>query len=148
MESSATRVLVVANQTAATPDLVEAVRERAARGPTTFTLVVPKFAHGLQKVVDPEDASSAEAEAVIADSLPALSDAAGSKVVGIVGAPAPITAIEDAINELGFDEIIISTLPHRFSRWLRLDLPSKASGLGLPITVVTAKERAPEYAGD
>jgi hypothetical protein len=28
------------------------------------------------------------------------------------------------------------------SKWLKLDLPSKASGLGLPVTTVTAKERA------
>src|SRR3954454_916301 len=57
MESSATpaRILVVANQTAATPALIEAVRERAQAGPATFTLLVPKPAHGLHRVVDPED---------------------------------------------------------------------------------------------
>ena len=49
------RVLVVANKTAATPALIEAVRERAARGPARFTLLVPNAAHGLHKLVDPED---------------------------------------------------------------------------------------------
>ena len=56
MESSApARVLVVAARTAATPALIEAVRERAARGPAKFTLLVPNPTHGLHSVVDPED---------------------------------------------------------------------------------------------
>src|ERR671932_1332763 len=64
MESSSpTRVLVVANKTAATPALMQAVRERAARGPTSFTLLVPNTAHGLHRVVDPEDQQQTEAEA-------------------------------------------------------------------------------------
>ena len=53
--SGEARVLVVANKTAATPALIEAVRERAARGPAKFTLLVPNAAHGLHKLVDPED---------------------------------------------------------------------------------------------
>ena len=53
MESSTpARVLVVAHKTAATPPLMDAVRERAARGPSKFTLLVPKAAHGLHRVVD------------------------------------------------------------------------------------------------
>ena len=51
-------------------------------------------------------------------------------------------AIHDAVNIQGFDEIIISTLPARVSKWLKLDLPSKIAGLGLPVTTVTAGERA------
>ena len=64
----------------------------------------------------------------------------GGHVEGIVGDAEPLAAIQDAINLHGFDEIIISTLPTRVSRWLKLDLPSKAAGLGLPVTTVTAKE--------
>jgi hypothetical protein len=143
MESSApARVLVVAYKTAATPALLEAVRERAARGPARFTLLVPGAAHGLHRVVDPEDQQHDEAEEVLALALPLLEEAAGARVEGIVGAPSPLEAIEDAVNLRGFDEIIISTLPVRVSRWLRLDLPSKVGGLGLPVTTVTARERA------
>ena len=53
MESSApTRVLVVAHKTAATDALLQAVHERARRGPCVFTLLVPKMAHGMHKVVE------------------------------------------------------------------------------------------------
>src|ERR1043166_7529349 len=143
MESSApTRVLVVAHKTAATPSLIEAVRARAARGPCKFTLLVPNPAHGLHRVVDPEDQEAGEAQDVLELALPLLEDAAGAPVEGMIGDPAPLTAIEDAIHAHGFDEIIISTLPARVSKWLKLDLPSKLGGLGLPVTTGTAKERA------
>jgi hypothetical protein len=140
MEST-TRVLVVANKTAATPALLDAVRERAARGPCEFTLLVPNTTHGLHKVVDPEDQSRSEAEQTLELALPLLEDAAGAPVDGMIGVPEPLAAIQDAINLHGFDELIISTLPTRVSKWLRLDLPHKAAGLGLPVTTVTARAR-------
>jgi hypothetical protein len=141
MESAAARVLVVANRTAATEALHAAVRERAAKGPCEFTLLVPNTTHGLHKVVDPEDQSQSEAEATIELALPLIEDAAGKPVDAMIGVPEPLAAIQDAINLHGFDEIIISTLPTRVSKWLRLDLPHKAAGLGLPVTTVTAKSR-------
>jgi hypothetical protein len=140
MESAA-RVLVVANKTAATPALIDAVRERAAKGPCEFTLLVPNTTHGLHKVVDPEDQSQSEAEATLELALPLLEDAAGSPVDGMIGVPEPLAAVQDAVNLHGFDEIIISTLPTRVSKWLRLDLPHKVAGLGLPVTTVTARAR-------
>jgi hypothetical protein len=141
-----TRVLVVANRTAATPALIEAVRERAARGPAVFTLLVPHFAHGLHKVIDVEDTDFSESEAVLELALPLLRQAAGGEVEGIVGDPEPLAAIQDAVNLRGFDEIILSTLPARVSRWLKLDLPSKLTGLGLPVTHVEAREHSPTEA--
>jgi hypothetical protein len=141
MESAA-RVLVVANKTAATPGLLQAVRERAARGPCEFTLLVPNATHGLHALVDPEDQSASEAEQVLELALPLLEEAAGGAPVdGMIGVPEPLAAIQDAVNLHGFDEIIVSTLPHRISRWLRLDLPHKAAGLGLPVTTVVAPSR-------
>jgi hypothetical protein len=143
MESSTpARVLVVAHKTAATPALIEAVRERAARGPAKFTLLVPNPAHGLHAVVDPEDVEQSEGEQVLELAIPLLEEAAGGRVEGMVGDPSPMNAIQDAINLHGFDEVIISTLPARVSKWLKLDLPSKVTGLGLPVTTVTARERA------
>jgi hypothetical protein len=137
------RVLVVANRTAATPALLDAVRERAARGPCSFTLLVPRSAHGLHRLADPEDQATDEADATLELALPLLAEAAGSPVAGLVGDPEPLAAIQDAVNLQGFDEIIVSTLPSRVSRWLKLDLPHKAAGLGLPVTTVTAGGREP-----
>ena len=139
--SEPAHVLVVAHQTAATPALLDAVRERAARGPTTFHLVVPRHPHGLHKVLDPEDASEEEARVALEAALPALTEAAGSEVTGSIGDPEPLMAIQDAVNLGGYTEIIISTLPLGISRWLKLDLVSKARGLGLPVTHVAAGEK-------
>ncbi len=143
MESSAqARILVVAHKTAATPALLDAVRARAAQGPARFTLLVPNAAHGLHRVIDPEDQESSEVDQVLALALPLLEEAAGGPVEGIIGDASPLDAIQDAVNVRGFDEIIISTLPARVSRWMKLDLPSKLRGLGLPVTTVTARETA------
>ena len=144
MESSASpRVLVVANRTAATPSLIEAVRERAAKGPASFTLLVPLHSGALHRLASTveEHADPDEAEAVLELAIPLLEDAAGGPVEGITGDPDPLTAIHDAVNTRGFDEIILSTLPARVSRWLRLDLVHKLDGLGLPVTHVEAAGR-------
>jgi hypothetical protein len=142
MESSdPARVLVVAHKTAATPGLLEAVRERAARGPVQFTLLVPNATHGLHTLIDPEDQTHSEADQMLELALPLLEEAAGGPVEGIVGDASPMDAIADAVNLHGFDEVIISTLPKTVSKWLKLDLASKVSVLGLPVTTVTAKGR-------
>jgi hypothetical protein len=133
-------VLVVAHQTAATPGLLEAVHERAERGPVKFHLVVPRMPHGMHKVVDPQDAGQDDAQQVLDDALPKLSQAAGAEVTGSLGDAEPLMSIQDAINLGHYDEIIISTLPTRISRWLRLDLVSKTKGLGLPVTHVEQVE--------
>jgi hypothetical protein len=141
MESSTpTRVLVVAHKTAATKGLLDAVRDRAERGTCVFTLLVPNSAQGLHRVVDPEDQGASAAQGVLDRALPLLERAAGTHVEGMVGDADPLAAVHDAINLLGFDEVIISTLSARISRWLKLDLPSKVSGMGLPVTTVTANE--------
>ena len=136
--SEPAHVLVVAHQTAATPGLLDAVHERAERSPARFHLVVPRQPHGIHKVVDPQDASSEEAQLVLDAALPKLSSVAGHEVTGSLGDAEPLMAIQDAINLGHYDEIIISTLPLGISRWLKLDLVSKARGLGLPVTHVLA----------
>lgn len=141
MSTDPARVLVVAHRTAAAQPLLDAVRHRAEQSPARFTLLVPKTVHGLARVLDPEDVSNADAEAVLELALPLLEGAAGSEVGGMIGAADPMAAVEDAVNIHGFDEIIVSTLPSRVSRWMRIDLPRKIAGLGLPVTTVTAHAR-------
>jgi hypothetical protein len=125
------RVLVVANRTAATPTLLEEVRARARRSPCTFTLLVPR------PYWDPE---TEEAAATLELAIPLLDEAAGGHVDGILGDSDPFAAVLQAVVRGSFDEIIISTLPARVSRWLRRDLPHRVEALGLPVTVVTAKQ--------
>jgi hypothetical protein len=138
MESSVpARVLIVEHNAPVTQALLRAVSERAARGPCRFTLLIPNPARGLHKVVDPQDQSAGPARAALDASVSALRKAAaGMPVDGIVGDPDPVAAVEDAINLRGFDEIIISAHSPRLSRLLKLDLPSKISGMGLPVTTV------------
>jgi hypothetical protein len=124
-------VLVVAHRTAATPRLLEEVRARAVRSPCVFTLLVPR------PYWDPD---TDEAAATLELALPVLEEAAGDHVEGIIGDSDPLVAIQLAIDEVGVDEIIISTLPARVSRWLHRDLPHRVEALGLPLTVITAQQ--------
>ena len=45
----------------------------------------------------------------------------------MVGVANPLDAVQDALNLHGFDEVILSALPARVSRWLHLDLPAQDS---------------------
>jgi hypothetical protein len=143
---SATRVLLVANRTATAEPLLEAVRQRASRGPATFHLVVPATPQGLHRVVDPEVAGRDDAQRRLELALPLLSEVAGHPVPGHVGDANPLAAVHDALNLRGFDEIILSTLPWRLSRWMKIDLPSKVRALGLPVLHVTPGVSQPERA--
>jgi hypothetical protein len=96
--------------------------------------------HGMHKLVDPEETGQDDAQNVLQDALPKLSEAAGAEVTGDLGDAEPLCAIQDAVNLGHYDEIIISTLPKRVSRWLKLDLVSKTKGLGLPVTHVEQVE--------
>lgn len=136
MTPAPNRVLIVANRTATTPALLEEVQARARRGDATFHLVVPASPNGLHRVVDPEAAGREEAESHLRAALPRLCAAVGAQVSGEVGDSSPMAAIADAIHASGADEIIISTLPRRLSRWARLDLPRRAQDFGVPVTHV------------
>ncbi len=133
------RILIVANRTAATPGLLTEVRERAGRGPCRFTLLVPR------PFYDPD---TEEAAITLELALPLLEEAAGGRVEGLVGDTDPFVAVRQTLEGEQFDEVIVSTLPTHVSHWLRLDLPARVRRLGLPVTVVTAKQRALAAAQD
>jgi hypothetical protein len=108
---------------------------------------MPSSPHGLHRVVDPEDNGRDEAGVRLAHALPLLTAAAGTDVTGEVGSHDPLGAVADAVNRGEYDEIIVSTLPRRVSRWLKLDLPSKIGALGLPVTLVNPDRGAVPAAG-
>jgi hypothetical protein len=134
MESSTpARVLIVAYRTAATPTLVDAVRDRAGKGPCAFALLVPDLHRG-------EDNETREAEVILELAIPLLEEAAGGRVEPLVGVADPYRAVCDALDEREADEIVVSTLPPRVSRWLSCDLPGRLEALGRPVMVVTGPE--------
>jgi hypothetical protein len=137
------RVLVVAHKTAATPALLDAVRRRAERGPARFHLVVPNPHHASWHLSEALHPDVTEGEQVLALALPLMEEAAGAPVDGSVSRRNdPMDAVEEALHDGAFDEIILSTLPRRVSRWLHIDLPSRVEHLGLPVTTVIAQDRA------
>ncbi len=109
------------------------MKRRADEGPCEFWLLVPHAPRG----ADPE---GEEAERTLELALPLLEDVAGSRVTGAVGDSDPVVAVRETVKQNRFDEVIISTLPERVSRWLRRDVPRRVEQLGLSVTVVTAPQ--------
>jgi hypothetical protein len=135
MAEQKANVLVVANRTAESDELLQALRERAERGPVSFYLVVPATARGVSWVAD-MNAGGDAAEHDLEGALERLRGA-GLDVEGQIGDPDPVAAVTDAANLNKFDELIVSTLHKTLSKWLKLDLPSKAAhATGLPVTHV------------
>jgi hypothetical protein len=148
------KYLVVANQTLGGDQLMAEVRRRAAAGPSSFFVVVPNtrsvdVAPASGAPLPPGSAGVAVEErdrraTLIAQSRlnQALSQlkAEGLDARGDLGDSEPLTAIGDALAGAQFDEIIISTLPGGISRWLGMDLPSRAERkFKLPVTTITAR---------
>jgi uncharacterized membrane-anchored protein len=143
-EAPHAEVLVVAHETAATPAVVEAVRERAAESPASFHLLVPNIAEHAELTEAEREHRHADGERMLSLALPLLQDAAGGAATGSVSfRHDPMDAIEEALHDGEFHEIILATLPHRFSHWLHADLPQRVAHLGLPVRTVVAKEPAP-----
>ena len=135
-------VLVVAHDTAATPALVGAVRERAERSPASFHLLVPNVAEHAELTEAERLHRHADGERMLALALPLIEDAAHGAATGSVSfRHDPMDAIEEALHDGDFHEIILSTLPSRVSHWLHAELPERVAHLGLPVTTVVAKER-------
>jgi len=133
-------VLVVANRTAESPELIDALRERAERGDAVFTLLVPATPHGVAWAADMHSGGG-EAEQHMQNAVERLRSAGVEVKEGKVGDPDPIAAVQDEVNFASYDEVIVSTLPGGISKWLKLDLPHRVERVtGLPVTHVTAHE--------
>jgi uncharacterized membrane-anchored protein len=137
------QVLVVAHKTAATPALLQAVRDRSSRGSASFHLLVPNPAPHAEVTDAERHRHHEEGEHVLELALPLIQQAAGGATEGSVSVRHdPFDAIEEALHDGEFHEVIVSTLPSHISRWLHSNLPQRVEHLGLPVTTVTAVGRA------
>jgi hypothetical protein len=127
------RVLVVANRTAESPELLDALRIRTMQGPCQFTLLVPSTPHGLMWAADMHGGGE-EAERHRQAFVDELREEGLNFGDAKVGDPDPLAAIQDECNFNDYDELIVSTLPLHVSKWLKVDLPRKAqAATGLPV---------------
>jgi hypothetical protein len=135
------KVLVVANRTAGSSELLEALRERAEQGPAQFHLVVPASPRGASWAFDMHSGQDA-AEHDLEGALQRIRDL-GLDVDGEVGDPDPVAAVSDSAHMGGYDEVIVSTLPKHLSKWLHLDAARKIEhATGLPVKHVEAHSKA------
>ena len=119
------RYLVVAHQTAASPELLDKLKELAREDTKAeFVVLVPAtpVRHLLASV---EGEARAAAQAAAEQAKKAL-EQNGLKISRIaVGDEAPVTAVQDDLREnpAHYDAIVVGTLPLGISRWLGLDVP-------------------------
>jgi hypothetical protein len=122
-------VLVIANETVVSPQLLDRIRARAKQGPASFLLVAPQ-----SDAVD-----TIEAGRRLRRALSALR-VEGIEAHGQVVDPDPFTAALNAAHDERVDEIIVSTFPQARSGWLRRDLIDRLkTETGLPVEHVVAE---------
>ena len=126
-------VLVLANVTAASDSLVDALAALDARTPATFTLVVPA------------GAGREAATATLEHALDRITGA-GLTAIGELGDPDPMIAVQEAYDPRRFDEIVVSTLPLGSSKWLHAGMPERIATLtGAPVTHVVSEPARPPH---
>jgi len=104
-------VLVIANQTVVSDELLDRIRKRAAQSPASFLIVAPQS----------DDEEHADADRRLRRALSVLRGE-GIDAHGQVVHPDPYTAARQAVNDERVDELIVSTFPGERSGWLRRDL--------------------------
>ena len=123
VEGGETNVLVIANQTVVSDELLDRIRERAAKGPSSFLLVAPQS----------DEEEHTDADKRLRRALTELRSA-GIDAHGQVVHPDPYTAARQVVNDERVDEIIVSTFPGERSGWLRRDLVERLrKDTGLPV---------------
>jgi hypothetical protein len=132
------RILFVANRTASGPHVRDAIR---ARWPSRVTLLVPATPPVRSWTWDEGDVRC-EARKRMTEAVTELRRS-GIDVRGVLGDFSPLQAIRDAMEADRYDEIVISTLPARTSRWLKQDLPARAArAFGIPVAHVVPHDEA------
>jgi hypothetical protein len=125
------KVLVIANVTAGSDDLQEALEARAARGPVAVTLLMPATQPGLAG----RDSAQPRCDEVVERWR-----AAGLTAEGLIGDADPVEAVTEIWDPRRFDEVMVSTLPGASSRWLQFDFPHRVARItDAPVTHVIAR---------
>jgi hypothetical protein len=132
------RVLVIANVTANSPELVDALRARQQQGPMVPTLLMPATKNGY--------AGKEEAQERL-DGVLAQWREAGLVATGVVGDPDPAVAVHETWDPRSYDEVVVSTLSGQTSKWLQADLPHRVQQItGCDVTHVEAgKKHEPHW---
>jgi phosphopantetheine adenylyltransferase len=130
------RTLVVANQTMEGQELIETLKSKAGEEPRRFIVIAP------QSAGEGESADEDEAAKRLAHMLGEL-ESAGLEAVGQVVHPDPYTAIQNALQFYGPDDIVISTFPETRSGWLRSNLVGRVeASTGKPVEHIVSEEGA------
>lgn len=138
------RVLVLANQTLDSEELLDELRRIGADQDAKYLVVVPASPvdTGAAATHGPRDVSEATREAATAR-LDATLTALRSENLdadGELGDDRPLRALADGVEKFGPDQIVISTLPPESSVWHRFDVVDRARAqFKLPVTHVVAK---------
>jgi hypothetical protein len=135
----AAHVIVLANRTAAAPELIEALQHRAEKGPITVTLVMP--------AAGPGSADRAVARERMEAALTAWREAGIETCAGVVCDPIPLDALSEVWDPMRHDEVIVCTFPGQSSKWIRSDLPHSAArftGVSVLHVVAHDPEKTPE----
>jgi LmbE family N-acetylglucosaminyl deacetylase len=140
------RHLIVAHQTAGSPELVARVRQLAEHDPEAeFVLLVP--ATPTSHLLSWEEGESRQLAARRAREASEALRAAGVEVAAAkVGSHSPLEAVGDELRaDPGYAGIVLSTFPPGLSRWLKGDLPNQLRRrYRLPVEhVVAAPSQAP-----
>jgi methylmalonyl-CoA mutase cobalamin-binding subunit len=123
-----TNVLVIANQTVVSAELLDRIRKRAAKGHASFLIVAPQS----------DEEEHADADRRLRRALSELRGE-GIEAHGQVVHPDPYTAARHAVHDERVDEIIVSTFPGEKSGWLRRDLVQRLrKDTGLPVEHVVS----------
>ena len=140
------RYLIVAHQTAGSPELLERVRALAGADPgAEFTLLVPATptGHLLHNWEEGEARQLARKRA--GEAMASLAGAGIPVAAARVGSHSPLEAVADELQARpGYDRIVLSTFPPGVSRWLKGNLPAILQRrFRLPVDHVVSPARTP-----
>ena len=145
------KVLIVGNRSLGGEQLAALIDERVREAPCAVHLVVPvpnpvasvvavggsapDIAPTLSRDIDDDRRAAQEQLTFGIEWLVGLGATATGELSLDADTPAAVARLVEAH---GFDEVVVSTLPTKVSRWLRQDLPCRIGRkVSIPVTVVS-----------